>query len=159
MRRVASYTHYYGWMDEDATWYGSRHRRRPHCMTGSQRSAKGAQHPLLLGPCLLWPRSSISATAELLIVTLAVIAIRFSIERRADPFTVCLSSRKHCACHFARGRIERRREVVMSASACLSACLSVREHISGATRAMFAKLFVHAICCYGRGWIGPPPAG
>jgi len=21
-----------GWMDEDATWYGSRHRRRQHCI-------------------------------------------------------------------------------------------------------------------------------
>jgi len=28
--------------------------------------AKGAQHPPLFAPCLLWPRSSISATAELL---------------------------------------------------------------------------------------------
>jgi len=35
--------------------------------TGSQGSTKGAQHlPPLLGPCLLWPRSPISATAELL---------------------------------------------------------------------------------------------
>jgi len=31
-----------------------------------QRSAKGAPHPPLLGPCLLWPWSPISATAELL---------------------------------------------------------------------------------------------
>jgi len=23
-----------GWMDEDATWYGSRPRRRPHCIKG-----------------------------------------------------------------------------------------------------------------------------
>jgi len=29
-------------------------------------TAKGAQHPPLLDPCLLWPRSPISATAELL---------------------------------------------------------------------------------------------
>jgi len=28
--------------------------------------AKGAQQPPLFGPCLLWPRSPISATAELL---------------------------------------------------------------------------------------------
>jgi len=29
-------------------------------------SAKGAQQPPLFGPCLLWPRSPISATVELL---------------------------------------------------------------------------------------------
>jgi len=34
-------------------------------LDGFQHSAKGAQHPPLLGPCLLWPRSPISATAEL----------------------------------------------------------------------------------------------
>jgi len=37
-----------GWMDEDATWYGSRPRHRPHCnrrVRTSQRSAKGTQHP------------------------------------------------------------------------------------------------------------------
>ena len=32
---------------------------------GSKRSAKGAQHPPLFDPCLLWPLSPISATAEL----------------------------------------------------------------------------------------------
>jgi len=36
-----------GWMDEDATWYGSWSRRRPHCIRRVQRSAKGAQHPPL----------------------------------------------------------------------------------------------------------------
>jgi len=36
-------------------------------LDGSQLSAKGAQQPPpLFGPCLLWPRSPISATAELL---------------------------------------------------------------------------------------------
>jgi len=30
--------------------------------------AKGAQQPPLFGPCLLWPRSPISATAELLLL-------------------------------------------------------------------------------------------
>jgi len=30
-------------------------------------TAKGAQHPSLLDPCLLWPRSPISATAVLLV--------------------------------------------------------------------------------------------
>jgi len=32
-----------GWMDEDATWYESRPRPRPH--TGSRLPAKGAQQP------------------------------------------------------------------------------------------------------------------
>jgi len=33
-------------------------------------SPKGGQQPPLFGPCLLWPRSSISATAELLFVSI-----------------------------------------------------------------------------------------
>jgi len=33
-----------GWMDEDATWYGSRTRPRPHCVRwGPSSPAKGAQ--------------------------------------------------------------------------------------------------------------------
>jgi len=39
---------------------------------------------------------------------------------------------------------------------CLSVCLSVREHISGATCAIFTKFFMH-ICLWP--WLGPPPAG
>jgi len=55
-------------MDEDATWYGSRPRPRPHCVRwGRSSPAKGYSTPSpLFGPCLLWPRSPISATAELL---------------------------------------------------------------------------------------------
>ena len=35
-----------GWMDEDATWYGSRPRPRPHCiLDGVPLCAKGAQQP------------------------------------------------------------------------------------------------------------------
>jgi len=34
---------------------------------GFPAPAKGVQHPPLLNPCLLWPRSPISATAELLL--------------------------------------------------------------------------------------------
>jgi len=58
-----------GWMDEDATWYGSRPRPRPYCVRRGPRSSpqKGVQQPPLFGPCLLWPRSPISATAELLL--------------------------------------------------------------------------------------------
>jgi len=35
-------------------------------LDGVPSPAKGAQHPPLFGPCLLWPLSPISATAELL---------------------------------------------------------------------------------------------
>jgi len=53
-----------GWMDEDATLYGSSPRPRPHCIRPGSSSvpAKGAQQPAaLFGPCLLWPRSPISS--------------------------------------------------------------------------------------------------
>ena len=57
-----------GWMDEDATWYGSRPRPMPHYVRREPiPPANGAQQPPpLFGPCLLWSRSPISATAELL---------------------------------------------------------------------------------------------
>jgi len=56
-----------GWIDEDATWYGSRPRPRPHCIRRGPSSAQNRHSsPHLFGPCLLWPRSPISATAELL---------------------------------------------------------------------------------------------
>ena len=57
-----------GWMDEDATWYGSRPRLRPHCIRRGSSAARNGHSspPHLFGPCLLWPRSPISATAELL---------------------------------------------------------------------------------------------
>jgi len=35
-----------GWMDEDSTWYGSRHQPRPLCVRRVPSSpAKGAQQP------------------------------------------------------------------------------------------------------------------
>jgi len=53
------------WMDEDATWYRSRprpghivFRRGPRC------PRKGHSSTSLFGPCLLLPRSPISATAK-----------------------------------------------------------------------------------------------
>jgi len=56
-----------GWMNEDAAWYGSRPRPRPHCTRpGPSSRERGTAAPTLFGPCLLWPRSPISATAELL---------------------------------------------------------------------------------------------
>ena len=54
-------------MDEDATWYGSRPRRRPHFRRVPSAPRKGhSTPPPLLGPRLLWPRSPISVTAALL---------------------------------------------------------------------------------------------
>ena len=48
-----------GWMDQDATWYGDRPRRRPHCIKWGPSFApqEGAQHPPPFDPCLLWPNS------------------------------------------------------------------------------------------------------
>ena len=56
-------------MDEEATGYGSRHWRRPHCIRRVPSAPRKGHStpPPLLGPCLLWPRSPISATAELLL--------------------------------------------------------------------------------------------
>jgi len=60
-----------GWMDEDATCYGSRPRPSPHCVKwGSSCPQKGHNSPSLFGPCLLSPWSPISATAELLFVNI-----------------------------------------------------------------------------------------
>ena len=55
-------------MDEDAAWYRSRPRPRPQYTRRVPVPAKGAQQPLppLFSRCLLWPRSPISASAELL---------------------------------------------------------------------------------------------
>ena len=61
------------WMDEDATWCRSRPQPRPHCVRREPSSPprnfgeRGTAAPLLFGPCLLCPRSPISATAELLL--------------------------------------------------------------------------------------------
>jgi len=43
-----------GWI-EDATWYGSRPRPRPHCIKrGPSCPGKGHSSPPLFSPCLLW---------------------------------------------------------------------------------------------------------
>jgi len=57
-----------GWIDEDATWYGSRPRPRAHCVRRGPSSLRerDTAPPPLFRPCLLWPLSPISATAELL---------------------------------------------------------------------------------------------
>jgi len=54
-----------GWMSENASWYGSRPRPRPHHIRPAVRERGIAAPPPMFGPCLLWPRSPISATAEL----------------------------------------------------------------------------------------------
>jgi len=54
---------------QDATSYDGRPRPTPHCVKrGLSPPKKGVQQPPpLFGPCLLWPSSPISATAELLL--------------------------------------------------------------------------------------------
>jgi len=43
-----------GWMDEDAAWYGSRSRPRPHCTRwGASYRERVTAAPPLFGPCLL----------------------------------------------------------------------------------------------------------
>ena len=66
-----------GWMDDDAAWYGSRPRPRPHCTRRGPSSRKrgAAAAPPLFGPCLLWSRSPISTTAELLYIYLGLYSV------------------------------------------------------------------------------------
>ena len=54
-------------MDEAATWYGSRPRHGHIVLDGFPALRERGTAPPLLGPCLLWPQSPISATAELVI--------------------------------------------------------------------------------------------
>jgi len=56
-----------GWIDEDAAWYGSRPRPRRHfTRQGPSSRKRGTAAPLFAAHCLLWPRSPILATAEVL---------------------------------------------------------------------------------------------
>ena len=43
-----------GWMDQDETWYGRRHRPWPHCVRWGPRShsPKGRAQPPIFDPCL-----------------------------------------------------------------------------------------------------------
>ena len=60
-----------GWMDEDATWYGSRPRPRPHCIRrGSSCPRKGHSSFPLFCLCVLWPRSPVSAIYRWVLVLL-----------------------------------------------------------------------------------------
>jgi len=50
-----------GWVDQDATWHGSRPRYRPHCVRwgvlGDPAPSPKGHSPPVFGPCLLWPNS------------------------------------------------------------------------------------------------------
>ena len=50
-----------GWMDEDATWYGSRSRPRPHCVRRGPRSPRERG----TAPPPLWPMSIVTTVANL----------------------------------------------------------------------------------------------
>jgi len=56
-----------GWMDEDTALYTEVDLVPGHIVPdGVPAPAKGAQQPPLIGSCLLWPRSPISTTVEIL---------------------------------------------------------------------------------------------
>ena len=60
-----------GWMDQDATWYGGRHRPRPHCVRwGSSSPRKAAQLPDFQPISIVAKRSPISAAGEHLYIIL-----------------------------------------------------------------------------------------
>ena len=78
-----------GWMDEDATWYGSRPRPTSHCIRrGPSSPPKGRNSPPLFGPCLLWPRSPTSGTAELLFDFFALV-------RNISFYIICITGRNN----------------------------------------------------------------
>ena len=56
-------------MDEDATWYGSRHRRRPHCVRWrpSSSTERGTAPPTFQPMSTVAKWSPISATDELVV--------------------------------------------------------------------------------------------
>jgi len=57
-----------GWLDEDAAWYGSRPRPRPHCTRrGPSSSERGTAAPLFSAHVYCGHCCPISATAELLL--------------------------------------------------------------------------------------------
>jgi len=62
----------YGWTYRANFRHTGYLRLIPHCPAQSQLPRKGHSSPLLFGPCLLWPQSPISATAELLFDSPAV---------------------------------------------------------------------------------------
>jgi len=68
-----------GWMKTHLV--GNRPRPRPHCIrrVPALREMSTAAPPHLFGLCLLWPRSPISATAELLLPLIRHICLNKSV--------------------------------------------------------------------------------
>jgi len=66
------------YMDQDATWYGGRPRRMPHCVRWEPAPPHemGTEAPSFLPMSIVAKRSPISATAKLLFSGLASISIR-----------------------------------------------------------------------------------
>jgi len=58
-----------GWMDEDAAWYGSRPRPRPHCTRRSRSSLERGTAAPLFSARLLWPWSPIWLSSCLVLPT------------------------------------------------------------------------------------------
>ena len=67
----------------------------PIVLDGVPAPAKGAQQPPLFGPCLLWPRSPMSATAELVLfgsVRQIKLAVRQLLDARKYNVSYCVVS-------------------------------------------------------------------
>jgi len=73
-------------MDEDPTWY-EVDLGPGHIVLDGDPAPAAKDSPHLFGPCLLWPRSPISATAELLL-PLCCWLIEVVLEKR--PLNGCL---------------------------------------------------------------------
>ena len=63
-----------GWRDQDATWYGGRRRPRLNYVTWGPSSPKRCTAPNFRPMSIVAKRSSISATAELLLYLNMLIA-------------------------------------------------------------------------------------
>jgi len=89
-----------GWMDQDESWHASRSLPWPHCVRwGPSSTAKGAEQPLpVFGPCLLWPRSPISATAELLLILGPVLSLERA--KLGASIPLCIYVRLHWPCKY-----------------------------------------------------------
>jgi len=78
-------------MDEDATWYGIVDLGAGHIvLDGFPALRERRTAPRLLDPCLLWPRSSISATAELLLrVCCEVVLVSLRLSEELNNLMMC----------------------------------------------------------------------
>jgi len=86
-------------MDQGETWYAGRPRLWPHCVRRRPSSRtpleRGTAASPLFGPYLLWPRSPISATAELLLL---LVLVQFG--ARNSSFSSVLVVKKMKFTHF-----------------------------------------------------------